>query len=172
MEDVNLSMKDHLADHTIENASKDKDFSRIGVGKVKGHKKKTKIRPDTGGCQPEATPKDIPLRTPEKHEGKVMLVEDVPFNLLAIKNGLNHKNIKYDIAEDGLQAVALFREGSYDVIFMDLNMPNMDGYAATMKIRELEKEKNPKHKVFICGLSAEDDEGTRISYNYRNYKEM
>lgn len=162
----------HSVDECItESASKAKDFSRVAgrAGDCKGGK--NGIRPDTGGCQPDATPKEDLLRVLKKREGKVMLVEDVAFNLFAIKSALNSKGTKYDEAKDGLEAVDLFREQSYEVIFMDLNMPNMDGYEATRKIRELEAIKRPKHKVFICGLSAEDDEGKECVEG-RNNKEV
>ena len=44
-----------------------------------------------------------------------------------------------DVADDGNEAIENFKVNTYDFIFMDLGLPNLDGYEATIKIRELEK---------------------------------
>ncbi|HER08756.1 MAG TPA: response regulator [Bacteroides sp.] len=67
------------------------------------------------------------------------------------------KNIGYeiDIARNGREAVVLMEEKSYDVVFMDLLMPEMDGYQATEEIRRT------GHTLPIVAMSADEDDHTR-----------
>ncbi|EDY85142.1 ATPase, histidine kinase-, DNA gyrase B-, and HSP90-like domain protein [Verrucomicrobiia bacterium DG1235] len=68
---------------------------------------------------------------------KVLLVDDNATNRLIIRQYLlrNHK-VKPDEAEDGLEALERLKETKYDLVFMDVMMPNMDGYRATLNIRD------------------------------------
>ena len=80
----------------------------------------------------------------EKLTGKrILLVEDHPLNREIAVRLLTDKGIKVEEAEDGCIAVEKFklsREHYYDLILMDIRMPNMDGYQATDCIRELDRE--------------------------------
>ena len=70
----------------------------------------------------------------------VMVAEDVELNQEFVLSILEDEGIQVTIAEDGAQAVELFRSsppGTYDLIFMDIRMPVMDGYQATETIRNL-----------------------------------
>jgi len=70
--------------------------------------------------------------------GRVLLVEDNPVNLSVVKKALSRFGLHCETASDGQQAVALFERQRFDMIFMDCQMPVMDGYAATRRIRRLE----------------------------------
>jgi signal transduction histidine kinase/ActR/RegA family two-component response regulator len=69
---------------------------------------------------------------------RVLLVEDNAVNQKVALKMLKDFGLYCDLAEDGLQAVHFARQNQYDLILMDLQMPNMDGYQATKVLREEE----------------------------------
>jgi signal transduction histidine kinase/ligand-binding sensor domain-containing protein/CheY-like chemotaxis protein/HPt (histidine-containing phosphotransfer) domain-containing protein len=71
----------------------------------------------------------------------ILVAEDMDTNKKIIEEMLLLLNCEVSIASNGEIAVDLYLSGSFDLIFMDCQMPIMDGYAATRKVRELEREK-------------------------------
>ncbi|MDR2591420.1 MAG: transporter substrate-binding domain-containing protein [Chitinispirillales bacterium] len=85
---------------------------------------------------------------------RVMLVEDLRFNREILMSLLEPTQISIDCAENGVEAVRMFAEvpDRYDVIFMDVQMPEMDGYEATRRIRAMD---TPKAKTIpIIAMTA------------------
>ena len=66
---------------------------------------------------------------------RILVVEDDPVNLMVITKMLQHLGHEADVARDGLEAVRAAQTTSYDLIFMDVMMPHMDGAQATRLIR-------------------------------------
>jgi len=81
---------------------------------------------------------------------KVLLVEDVKLNQLLMKIILEDFKFKYDIADNGKIAIEKMQTETYDVILMDLQMPEMNGFEATEYIRNTLKSKIP-----IIALTAD-----------------
>lgn len=85
---------------------------------------------------------------------RILVAEDNEVNQLYIEELLNRLNIEHDLANDGYQAVKKFMTVNYDLVLMDINMPNMDGITATQQILQYEKETGAYHTPII-GLSAD-----------------
>lgn len=81
---------------------------------------------------------------------KVLIVEDVEFNQLLVKGLLDEFGFISDIATNGKRAIEKLEKETYDVILMDLQMPEMDGFQATTYIRDVLKLKIP-----IIALTAD-----------------
>lgn len=85
----------------------------------------------------------------------VLIAEDFYFNVMVLKQFFEKWQIQYDVADNGQEALNLYKEGKYDLILMDLQMPVMDGYEATSVIKELEKSMSKKTPVIALTASAQ-----------------
>ncbi len=86
---------------------------------------------------------------------RILLVEDTLMNILVASQLLEGWNAEVVVAENGLLAVEKAREDHFDLVLMDLQMPVMDGYTATIQIREFNKT------VPIIALTAADTSNIR-----------
>ena len=89
---------------------------------------------------------------------QVLLVEDVKVNQQIATVMLQAMGASIVVAENGLEAVKAFREANFDLILMDCQMPLLDGYEATRRIRSIE-EKNSLGPTPIFALTAGGDLG-------------
>jgi PAS domain S-box-containing protein len=84
---------------------------------------------------------------------RILLVEDSQHNRLLVQSYLKKTPYQVDIAENGEVAVAKFMLATYDLVLMDVQMPVMDGYAATEAVREWERA-NGATPTAIIALTA------------------
>lgn len=83
-------------------------------------------------------------------QGKdVLVAEDYPINQMILEEFLKVSGVRCDFANNGQEAVEKFIGKKYDAILMDIQMPNMDGYEATKKIRNVNK------RIPIIAISAD-----------------
>jgi CheY-like chemotaxis protein len=81
---------------------------------------------------------------------RVLVVEDIPINQLLMKTILDDFGFQRDIAANGKIAIQMMKEKEYDIILMDLQMPEMNGFEATEYIRNTLKSSIP-----IIALTAD-----------------
>ncbi|KAB7727083.1 PAS domain S-box protein [Rudanella paleaurantiibacter] len=123
--------------------------SRVGEGSVF-----TFILPFTRSATqsaPVPVPELSPVPMMEWRLGHVLVVEDNTMNQKYIGSLLNKWGISYTLAPDGMQAIEVCRQHKFDLILMDIQMPVLDGYEATVAIRST---RNPNQHVPIIALTA------------------
>lgn len=117
------------------------------INQQRGYKKAIKLRNELN----DKTPIDL-------KKLKILLVEDNDMNRKIVTKMFAKKEIMCDEAHNGKEAIEFLLKKDYDVIFMDCQMPIMDGYESTSKIRKIEKGK--KHTTIIA-MTANAMEGDR-----------
>ena len=88
---------------------------------------------------------------------RILLVEDNEMNRDMLSRRLVRRGHVVEIAVDGLEGVGRAAEGGWDLILMDMSLPEIDGWEATRRIRAAEKER----KVPIIALTAHAMSGDR-----------
>src|SRR5690606_11977989 len=91
--------------------------------------------------------------------GRVLIVEDNPTNQLLAQRMLERLGLRHATAANGLVAVAACRQQAFDLILMDCQMPELDGYAATRQIRSDEMRRG--RRIPIIAMTANAIEGER-----------
>lgn len=104
-------------------------------------------------------PKEKPANNLQKEsttssEKNILLVEDYAGNVVVIGYMLEDLGYKYDVAQNGKEALEKARQNAYDAILMDIQMPVMDGLTAAKLIRQHEETKGNDTQVPIIGMTA------------------
>ena len=90
-------------------------------------------------------------RLGDRHPLRVLVAEDNGVNQKVALAMLRHLGYRADLAADGVEAVAAVRRVAYDIVFMDLQMPHLDGIDAT---RQIIGEHRPGRRPRIVALTA------------------
>ena len=97
---------------------------------------------------------------------RILLVDDNADNLLLLKHYLKLANVEVVTAQNGLDALNKTAQGNFDIVLMDLQMPTMDGYEATHRLRDL------GYKIPIIALTAHamsDERGKCLANGFDDY---
>ncbi|MCC2636995.1 MAG: response regulator [Moraxellaceae bacterium] len=109
---------------------------------------------DAGTAEPASAAANVSV--PLSSAGlRVLVAEDNPVNQQVIAGFLRRHGVTPRLVGDGVEALHVLTSERqvFDAVFMDCEMPNMDGYTATERIRQWEAAEN-RAPVFICGVSA------------------
>jgi len=101
-------------------------------------------------------------------QGKVLIVEDNKTNQLLLSMLIEELNLKFDIANDGLEAIEALKKQHYDIILMDENMPNMSGTQATIIIRNSDNLKDIPI-IAITANALQGDKERFLKYGMTDY---
>ena len=119
---------------------------------VHGKKSKHKI---------EETRKSSIVFSEKLRDIAILVVEDNHINQQLCKKFLNRLGAQPEIASSGKEALNKVKEKSFDLIFMDIRMPEMDGYTVTRAIRKMENVKQPIIYAFTANAFEEDRESAK-----------
>lgn len=89
---------------------------------------------------------------------RILIAEDNPINQMYLKQLVSKWGVDYTMANDGAEAIDEFNQGEFDIILMDLQMPNVDGLTATQEIRKTSD-------VPIVVLTADAVDSTKKAFN-------
>jgi signal transduction histidine kinase/CheY-like chemotaxis protein/HPt (histidine-containing phosphotransfer) domain-containing protein len=91
----------------------------------------------------------------------VLVAEDNAVNQDLIQEALRQLGCTITLVDDGFAAIRAFESGDHDLIFMDCQMPRVDGFQATQAIRDLEQGNGDRRRIPIVALTANAMEGDR-----------
>jgi CheY-like chemotaxis protein len=89
---------------------------------------------------------------------RILAAEDHPVNQLVLRTLLSQLGCEVTLVGDGAEAVEAFRSAHWDVVLLDIQMPNMDGYEAARRIRSTER---PGKHIWIVAMTANAMQGDR-----------
>ena len=98
-------------------------------------------------------------RSENINKKRLLIVEDEPEIRELLKNYLTHEGFDVVLAEDGVEAIALFAKGSYDLVILDIMMPKIDGFG----VCEVIKKQSDVPVIFLSALS--DDKSQIKGYD-------
>ncbi len=104
-----------------------------------------------------------------RHQQKILLAEDNLINQKVILRTLKEAGYEYDAVENGLEAYSYVKLNHYDLILMDVQMPEMDGLTATEKIRALGNSKKDIPIIAITAHALKGDKEKCLNAGMNDY---
>ena len=104
-----------------------------------------------------------------RHPLRILLAEDNPVNQKLAMRLLERMGYAADLATNGLEAVDAVAGGGYDVVLMDVQMPELDGLEATRRIRAAQPAGNGPHIVAMTANALEGDRETCLAAGMDDY---
>jgi len=101
--------------------------------------------------------KTVPLQKEDLPPLKLLVVDDNAINLQLARRMLEKLGYRADVAENGFQAIEKCRHFKYDLIFMDIQMPELDGMETARRIREMTNRKNTPYMTALTARVLKSD---------------
>ena len=98
----------------------------------------------------------LEMQAAELNGIKILVAEDDAFNQKIINEVIKRYGASVTLADNGLEALAALEQGSFDIVLMDLHMPAMDGYEATLEIRKIPRYAQLPVIAFSASVTDED----------------
>jgi CheY-like chemotaxis protein len=144
-----------MTNSNVPQSARDSGFSAYLTKPVRRGDLFRTIARSVGDKAPEADPVATVVADRPAGRGHALLVEDNLVNQEIGAAMLDNLGFRVDIADNGAEAVAMFEQRRYDVILMDCQMPELDGFAATGQIRALEASaKSPRTPIIALTANA------------------
>jgi PAS domain S-box-containing protein len=122
------------------------------------------------GLAAEPAPVPVPRAGPRQVRLRVLVAEDTPTSQMVIRLMLERLGHSVRVVNDGAQAVSAFFEEPFDLVLMDVQMPHMDGYAATQAIVARAGSARPLPPIIgLSALSQEADRARARSHGMSHY---
>lgn len=112
---------------------------------------------------------DLKANYEKRKEYKLLLAEDNLINQKVVIRMLNSAGYQVDAVMNGEQVLRVYSQKNYDLILMDVQMPEVDGYTATKKIREMEPHKNSVPIIAITAHALVGDREKCIEAGMNEY---
>ncbi len=100
---------------------------------------------------------------------RILVVDDIPVNLIVVEKMLDSIGYQVETVTNGVEAVEAVKSRYYDLIFMDIQMPEMDGLEATRRIRDLDIENGSVPIVAITANTQKSDRDACIEAGMNDY---
>ncbi|KRV75773.1 hybrid sensor histidine kinase/response regulator [Pseudomonas citronellolis] len=107
--------------------------------------------------------RQLPGEAPEQFAARVLLVEDNPVNQLVARGLLQKLGCRVRVAADGQEALDALAEEDFELVLMDCNMPVMDGYEATRRIRQAPRWKDLPVIALTANALPDERERCRLA---------
>lgn len=98
---------------------------------------------------------------------KILLIEDDPFLVDIYVTKLEKENFKVEAARSGKEAFGLMKKGKFDLVVLDILLPDMNGWDLLEKMRE--DRKNKKNRVIILSNKDPDKEKIEMDFGIEGY---
>ncbi|MBP9089515.1 response regulator [bacterium] len=124
---------------------------------LKYHLSATNPHETIGGESLEKSSQDH--KQAKTHKLRALVADDNKLNQQVAKILLQGLNLEVEVVENGMAAVATFESGLFDIVFLDCQMPELDGYAAARIIKKLQEKRDTR--IPIIAMTANALEGSR-----------
>ncbi|MCP4753078.1 MAG: response regulator [Proteobacteria bacterium] len=137
--------------------------SEVGVGSIFWFE--VPFKKPTPLAAEEMEPSTVPAAGGSlgKNNDRLLVVEDDQVNRMITVKMLEKLGYPIDISASGESAIAKLKKGAYTMVFMDCQMPEMDGFATTRRIRKLEKDGDLLKRIPIIALTADDSKDAMVN---------